>query len=132
MDMVTPSEGFLYCHLSWSLAQAHQQCSMGLSQSFPHMRGGNARPRTVFHFNVQKRPEPESSGASLAKRPHLGNRIEAGQGSRKSTGCSVSVSSVNARKKGGCGGHPFLLSCRLVCFPIFGSVEELYFQQVCA
>ena len=41
--------------------------SMGLSQSLPPMRGGKVRPKTGFCFNVQKRPVPESSGASLVK-----------------------------------------------------------------
>ena len=36
---------------------------MGLSLSFPPMRGGKARLKDGFHFNVQKGPVPESSGA---------------------------------------------------------------------
>ena len=43
--------------------------SMSLSQSFPPMRGGKTRLKIGFHFTVQKRPVPESSGASLVKRP---------------------------------------------------------------
>ena len=44
---------------------------MGLSQSFPTRRGCKSRPWTEFHFTVQKRPVPGSSGPSLPKRPHL-------------------------------------------------------------
>ena len=50
---------------------------------------------TGFHFSVQKRPVPESSGASLVKRPHLESRVE--------ILVIVSASSADARKKGGCG-----------------------------
>ena len=70
-DVIPPSEASLYGHINWSLAQAQQQSSMGLSQCFLYKRGGKTRPWTGFHFMVQKRPVPESSGASLAKRPHL-------------------------------------------------------------
>ena len=70
-DLVALSEACLYSHIHWSLAQAQQQFTMGLSQYFPSVRGGKFRPMTGLHFNVQKRPVPESSGASLAKRPHL-------------------------------------------------------------
>ena len=65
--MISPSESCLYGHINWSLVQ---QSSMGLSQSFPSKRGGKARPWPGFHFTVQKRPVPGSSGASLAKRCH--------------------------------------------------------------
>ena len=71
-DVIPPSEVCLYGHINQSLAQAHQQSSMGLSQSYPSERGGKARPWTGFHFTVQKRPVPRSSGASLTQRPHLG------------------------------------------------------------
>ena len=59
--MVPPSEACLYGHINWSLAQAQQHSSIGLSQSFAPKRGGKARPQTVFHFTVQKRPVPESA-----------------------------------------------------------------------
>ena len=90
------------------------------------MRGGKTRPKTGFYFNLQKRPVPESSGASLAKRPDLESWIVAG-----SLLVVVSISSADARKKGSHGGsvflisyspqphHHFLLLCRLVCFSIF-------------
>ena len=81
----------------------------------------------------------------MAKRPHLESRIETHPGGKKSAGGSVSVSSADARKKGGSGGpallmhhspqlphHPHLWFFRLVCFPIFGSMEKHYFQQICA
>ena len=73
---------------------------MGSSQSFPPMRGDISRSRTGFHFNVQKRPVPKSSGTTLAKRPHLESRTETQQGGRKSTGDIVSASSTDSRKKG--------------------------------
>ena len=41
-DVIPPSEACLYGHINWSLAQAHQQSSMGLSQSFPSKRGVKA------------------------------------------------------------------------------------------
>ena len=73
---------------------------MGLSQSFPSMRGGKDIPKSGFHFIVQERPMLEPSGASLAERPCLESRTEAHQGGRKSAGGSVSASSVDSRKKG--------------------------------
>ena len=42
----------------------------------------------------------ESSGASLAKRPHFVSRIETCPGGKMSVGCNVSASSADARKKG--------------------------------
>ena len=47
---------------------------------------------------------PESSGASLASRPHLERRIETHPACKKSAGGSVSATSADARKKGGHGG----------------------------
>ena len=91
--MFPPSEVCLYGQINWSLAQAQQQSSIGLSQSFPPKRGGKTRPWTGFHFNVQKKPVPASSGVSLAMRPHLEIRIETHPGGKKSTGRSVSTSS---------------------------------------
>ena len=103
--MVCPREFFLYSHINWSLAHAQQQSSMGLPQPFPSKRGGKARPWTGFHFIVQKRPVPGSSGASLAKRPHLESGNETLPGCKKSTGGSVSTSSADTRRKGGHGGQ---------------------------
>ena len=57
-----------------------------------------------FHFTVQKRPVPGSSGASLAKRPHLESGTETHPGGKKSAGGSVSASSADARRKRGSGG----------------------------
>ena len=34
-DVIPPSEACQYGHINWSLAQAQQQSSIGLSQSFP-------------------------------------------------------------------------------------------------
>ena len=56
-----------------------------------------------FHFPVQKRPVPESSGTSLAKRPHFESRIETHPSGKMSAGGSVSASSADARKKGARG-----------------------------
>ena len=41
------------------------------------------------HENVQMRPVPESSGASLAKRPHLESGTETHPGGKKSAGGSL-------------------------------------------
>ena len=47
-----------------------------------------------------------SSGASLAKRPHLESRTETHPGGKKSAGGSVSTNSADTRRKGSCGdGH---------------------------
>ena len=55
---------------------------------------------------MQKRPVSGSSGASLAKRPHLESGNDAHPSGRKSTGGSVTTSSANTRRKGGsCGQH---------------------------
>ena len=69
-DMV-PNEACLYGCINWCLAQVQQQSSMGLSQSFPLMRGGKARPNTGFCFNIQKGPVLEFSGASFGKETSL-------------------------------------------------------------
>ena len=55
-DVVPLSEACLYGCINWSLAQAYQQSSIGLSQSLPSNRGGKARPWPWFHFTVQRRP----------------------------------------------------------------------------
>ena len=101
------------------------------SLSLPPMRGSKVIPRTGFHFIVQKRPVPESSGASLTRRPHQESRIEAYPGGRKSTCGSISASSADDRKKEShetvipmCYSpqphhHLLLLLFRLVCFSIF-------------
>ena len=57
------------------------------------------------HFTVQKRPVPGSSGASLAKRPHLESGTEAHPGGKKSAGSGVSASFADARNKGSHGGQ---------------------------
>ena len=72
---------------------------MDLSQSFPPVSGDKSRPRTDFCFNVYKRLVPESSGASLAKRPCFESKTEAFQGGRKSSVGSVSASSTDAMKR---------------------------------
>ena len=81
---------------------------MGLSPSFPPKRGGKARAWTGFQFTVQKRPMsgsvPGTSVASLPKWPHLESENEAHLSGKKSTGSTVSTSSTQSRRKGGCGG----------------------------
>ena len=105
-EVIAPSEACLYGCINWSLAQAH---SVGLSQSFPPKRGGKVRPQAGFQFTVQKRPMsgsvPGTSGASLPKRPHLESGNEACLSGKKSTGGSVSTSSAESKRKGGCGGQ---------------------------
>ena len=101
--VVSPSEACLYGHINWSLAQDQQQASIGLSQSFLSKIGGKTKPWTGLHFSVQKRPVPVSSGASLAKRPHLESGTETHPGGKKSAGSGVSASSADGRKKGDCG-----------------------------
>ena len=108
-DIIHPNEAWLYDHINWSLAQAQQHSSVGLSQSFPPMIAGKARPKTGFHFNVQKRPVPESSDASLAKRPCLESKTGAYQGGRKTYGSSVSASFTDSVKKVSWGGTAFLM-----------------------
>ena len=104
-EVIPPSEACLYGHINCSLAQAH---SVGLSQSFPPERGGKARPRTGFHFTVQKRPMSGSvlgtSGASLPKWPHLESGTEACLHGKKSADGTVSICSTESRRKGGHGG----------------------------
>ena len=51
-DSVPPSEACHYGHINWSLVQAQQQSSFGLSQSATSLRGGRTRPRAGFQFNV--------------------------------------------------------------------------------
>ena len=104
-DVIPSSEACLYGCINWSLAQAQQQSSMGLSQSFPPKRDGKTRSETGFHFTVQKRPVPGSSGASLAKRPHLESGNEAHPCGKKSAGGNVSTGSTDTRRKGVLGGQ---------------------------
>ena len=82
---------------------------------------------------------PESSIASLAKRSHLESMTETHLGCKKSAGGSVSASSADARKKGAmevstsgvsqstASSTSSSLVFRLVCFPIYGSMEKHYF-----
>ena len=104
-EVIPPSEACLYGHINWSLQQAH---SVGLSQTFPPKRCDKARPRTGFHFTVQKRPLSGSvlgtCGESLPKRPHLESGNEAHPIGKKSTGGSVFTRFAESRRKGGHGG----------------------------
>ena len=47
-DVASPSEACPYDHINWSLTQAQQRSSMGLSQSFPLKRGGKTRQWYLF------------------------------------------------------------------------------------
>ena len=62
------------------------------------MRGGKARPKAGFQFNVQKQPVPESSWGSLAKNPCLDTSTQILHGGRKSSG-GVSVRLTDCRKE---------------------------------
>ena len=106
-DVIPPSEASLYGHINCSLAQAQQQSSMGLSQSFPSKKGGQIRPQTGVHFMVQKRPVPGSIGPSLAMRPYLESGNQDHPSGKKSVGGNVSTSSTDTRRKGISGGWYF-------------------------
>ena len=95
-------------------------------------------------FHSAKEPVPESSGASLAKRPHLESGNEAHPSGNKSAGSSVSTSSANTRRKGGHRGWDFRCATVLspliifICsfsgcydFQIFRLVEKHYVSQFC-
>ena len=56
-------------------------------------------------FHCAKEALLGSSGASLAKRPLLESGTETHPGGKKSAGGSVTASSADARKNGGCGGQ---------------------------
>ena len=137
--VIPPSEACLYGCINWSLAQAHQQSSKGLSQFFPPKRGDKTRPWIWFHFMMQKRPVPWSSGPSLFQKPHLESENEAHPGGKKSAGGNVSTSSTDTRRKGVCGcQHTWCvlvlsLLIMFICsfsdwyvFQIFGSMEKHY------
>ena len=47
-NLILFSEAFLYGYINWSLAQAHQQSSLGLSQFSTCMRGARAKPKAGF------------------------------------------------------------------------------------
>ena len=62
------------------------------------MKGARARLKAGFCFNVQKKPLPESSGASLVKKPHHDFKPDDCQGGRKSVG-SISTRTTNVGRK---------------------------------
>ena len=72
--MIPPSETCLCGHINWSLAQT-ERVFHGIVSVFSHSEGGKTRPQTGFHFTMQMKPVKVSSGASLAKRPHLESGI---------------------------------------------------------
>ena len=81
-DSIPPCEACLYSH-NWSLAQAHQQSPLGVSQSSNSMRDARGKPKDGLWFNVQKQPVPESGGASMAEKPYLDSKLDSHQGSSK-------------------------------------------------
>ena len=64
------SEASLYGHMNWSWHRLSNSLPWACL-SFPPVRGGKARQKIGSHFSVQERPVLESSGAFLAKRPHM-------------------------------------------------------------
>ena len=78
-DSVPPSEVCLYGHINWPQVLTQQQSSYGLSESSTFMRGGRTRPGAGFQFNVQKQHVAQSSGGSVAKKPHSDTRTESSQ-----------------------------------------------------
>ena len=93
----------LYGHINWSLAQAHQKYSLGLSQSLASMRCVKAKPKARFILHVWNQPVPVSGGAFWAQKHHLDTRTESPKGGRKSAG-GASTSSTYPKKKGHHGG----------------------------
>ena len=143
-DVIPPSKACLYGHGNWSLPQAQSQSSMGLSQSFclKEMIKPDQRLGSISMY--KKRLVLESGGTSLAQRQDLENRID----SIQIAGSLLVVMSLPVllmlRRRGPLGSpllmchsaqpthHSHLQFCRLVCLPIFGSIEKHYFQQVYA
>ena len=144
-DVVPLSEACLYDCLNWSLAQAQQQSSMGLSQYFPPKRDGKTRLRTEF-ISVYKRDICQSLVVPLWLRGltcRVGLRLVQVAGSllvivslpvllmlgrRGAMGISApDVSHSTASSS-------FLSSVLQVGMPshLFGLVEKNYFQQLCA
>ena len=85
-DVVPPSAACLYGHINWSQAQAQQQSSIGLSQSFASKVNGKARPQTES-ISLCKRGLCQGLMVSLClKRPHLESGTETYPGGKK---CAV-------------------------------------------
>ena len=139
-----PSEACLYGNINWLLAQAHQQSSLGLSQSSTSVKSARAKPQVGFLFNVLKQPVLEYGGASLAKKPHLDAKPASHQGARKSAGGAY-LSFTHPSKKGSYGGwHSWcvtvfdfitiILICCACCYTLkfLRSMVKHYFKLVCA
>ena len=110
-DLVPPSEACLYGHISWLLAQAHNQSSLGLSQSSSSVKGDRAKPKAGFQFNVLKWSVPESGGASLEKF-HLDTKPDLSEWGGGKLAEGVLTSSTDSQKR----GNPvmvFLMCCSL-------------------
>ena len=87
----------LHGHINWSLSQAQDYSWLSLSQFSTSVRGGKARSKTSFQFNVQKWHLLESAGGSFAKKPILDTK--SCQGAKKSA-VGASASPIDSRKKG--------------------------------
>ena len=72
------------CHvhmsLNWSLAQAHQQSFIGLSQSLTSMKGAREKAKAGFMINIQNQLVLVPSSVSLSWKPHADTSTESGQG----------------------------------------------------
>ena len=104
-DSIPPSEACFYGNINWSLAQTQQQSSLGLSQSATSLRGGRARLKVGSQLSVQKRPVKDSSGGSMAKKPHSNPDTDSHLCGRKSSGGGASPSVDDSKKKGSHGGQ---------------------------
>ena len=93
---------------------------LGTSQSLTWMRGGKAKPKASFWFNVQ------NGGGSLEKKPHLENRTQfqaltasQGQGSRKSYGGAYAGSPDSRKKESHEGSH-------IWCVAVFNFITIIF------
>ena len=79
-----------------------------LTPGITSMRGGKARPKASFWFDVQEQPVADSSHGPLAQKPHLQTIFENCQDNRVSSGYA-SGSSTHSRTKGSHGSGVHLL-----------------------
>ena len=86
-DVVSPSEACMHGGINWSLAQAQQHSSMGLSQSFLSRRGGKT-DQGLSSISMSKRDLCKSLVVPLLPRG-MESRIETHPGGKKSLGGSL-------------------------------------------
>ena len=86
-DTVPPSEAYLYGHINWSLTQAYQQSSLGLSQMLTSVRCGRANQKLGSGLMFYNWPVLESGATSFRKKSHLGIRTESNEGAVSQLGC---------------------------------------------